>query len=241
MRHLAPASNLVFVINGSLRPGDTEHTVRDKLFQELARYRNDGSADTWETSVAFVQADSAILALETLNTGMHSDSLSARTKAIETFQQHYEQSRMGLLRSLIVRSLDTKANIQLQTASNIGRLALAHVQTLTEYDRLVNQEALQSIDTLRTLANRGAANATHMSVVSKGIEGGIVEGGVQHSLATTRKGIEQLFAGRWSWLNLIGKARADEVGTELKAFIHNQFGRDLEHSVRIETVLADCS
>lgn len=222
---------LTFVVNGSIPPSQTEDDIRGRLRQQWANLAH--SLNAPEPNIVNVHAHQAMSAFDAFSSGMQAASISARSAAVEAFQRQYDQSHIGSLQSCLSKVASQIFDPQTATASATARLSLLHLQEIIQNDRRVNLAARDTIRALRAVASQAKSDAKHLSVVNRGIDGGMVEGGVDHSIAQTQHGLEHLFRTRWSWLNLILKARADEVGVESKAYVHQQFGKDLERSVRL--------
>ncbi|WVF66729.1 hypothetical protein IAT40_001471 [Kwoniella sp. CBS 6097] len=238
--------NAHFVINGYLPPNTSQASIEATLKEQLAKLiPNANSQEATATatatanfSVSFVNAQSALQALEALATGLQDHgptSSSAKTRAFEVFQNQFLASQIGPLQSSLINSLKTESHPQLTTARTVSTLAVAHVEDIIASDRDVVKEASHTVSELRRSAQHGATKAKHLSVASRGIEGGLVEGGVDHEMAKVKSGLEERFAGRLTWLSLVGRARVDDVASELGTYLGTRFGVDLERQIIFET------
>jgi len=221
----------VVVVNGELPPLTSQDEARQHLERQLVALS--GSAAS-AVEIIFVDARQAISAFAHLPLGWTTAvEENAHISSIDAFQQNYLQSNFGKLQSHLTLLCAGSAQPQVETARDIGELALTHMSRIIEAEKRINRTIRQSIERLMTVSDKAAQKAKHLSVVSRGIEGGTVEGGVKHSLGETKSHMEQLFRQRWSWLSLILRARADEVGTELKSHLLTQFGSDLQRQVSV--------
>ncbi|WVR04094.1 hypothetical protein IAU60_001093 [Kwoniella sp. DSM 27419] len=230
------------VINGELPPNNSEISLITRLRDQLRKVEVepvDGRPfDPASVNVSFVRAEAALLALDALAMGLNSHGPSnsaAKTRAFDVFQKEFLASHMGPLQASLVRALKANTHPQLTTARQTAALALAHVEEIITADRDIVRTASHTVTELRRTALQGASKAKHLSVASRGIEGGLVEGGVQHEMEKVRIGLEQRLEGRLNWLGLVGRARVDDVAAELGTFLTSRFGVDLERQVIFET------
>ncbi|OCF42512.1 hypothetical protein I317_03628 [Kwoniella heveanensis CBS 569] len=231
--------NVHFAINGHLPPNTTPAAVEATLREQLAKVQQSHPNSNFPSpSVSFVDAQSALEALDALAAGLQDHgpaSSSAKTRAFEVFQNQFLASRIGPLQSTLTSSLKADSHPQLSTARQVASLAVAHIEDIIASDRDIVREASHTVTELRRSAQHGATKARHLSVASRGIEGGLVEGGVAHEMAKVKAGLEERFAGRLTWLSLVGRARVDDVASELGTYLGTRFGVDLERQIIFET------
>ena len=220
IRLLATRGNAIIVVDGPVPSSTSESTIRHDVEQQI---------QSKSTPVFFTQSTTALSALNALPRAWNTSP--SDTGSIESFQRGFVASRIGELQAHLGSLAAANPSPQLGSAQNVARLAYNHMTEVTASERVANRSADALIRELRSSSRRAAVDAKHLSVVSRGIEGGLVAGGVQHSLAETSRGISALFQDRWSWLDLMRKARADEVGGEMRVYLERHFGKDLERNV----------
>jgi hypothetical protein len=229
VRALVGKSRLVLVVNGAVSSLAAEADIRDRLLQEYRSMAAPG-VQVPDPEVVFTCAKEALSAFDTFAEAMSEGlSLSERNAALVRFQRGSQRSGIGALQ-LKISALAGPAVVSLRrrTSLDLATLAIHDLARTIERDRAANTEARKTGHALRTLAHEAATEAKRLSVISRGIDGGTVEGDVTQSLATTQDNISALLRQRWSWLNLIGKARVDDVGSEMGALIARSYGATLE-------------
>lgn len=234
---------VLIVVNGQLPPSTTESQIRRQIETQILAF-NGATAST--VDICFVNARQAISAFSHLPRSWTIDVAErAHANSIEAFQQGYLQSQIGGLQSRLSNLSAQSLYPQVDSATSLAQLALAHMSKVIKAETRLNLAIRRSLEQISNESEQVAVKAKHLSVISRGIEGGMVEGGIKHSLQETKIRIEELFRDRWSWLNLIMKARADEVGSELKILLQVQFGSDLDRQVseisRTATDNSSCS
>ena len=225
---IAARGQCAIVVNGQLPPSTTQQDLRSALeaqFQTIA-------PSTAVPEIAFVSADLALIAQEALWQGLVPLTAPAsRAAAVELFQTDFLASNMTALQQSLLSHTATMDRPQSSTAEGVARVAIAHAHSVLTKDRAGMQSAVEVLHRLQRVTSKAASSTKHASVANRGIEGGVVEGGVRASLHATKHGMEKLFISRWSWLSLVGRARADEIGVELTNYLDSRFGRDLERDV----------
>lgn len=222
---------LQIVVNGPL-PRQTDPAI---ISQNIRRQYAEIVGHLPAPPIAFVQAELALAALDVFSTSpsyLRSSSSQSRASAVDTFQQQYLASRFGPFQQHLLDTAARKDSLQFSTARDTAMLALADITAAIQRDRDSTKAAHDAVVSLRRVSEDAARRAKHLSVTSRGIEGAVVEGGIQHEMTTIRADIDNRFHGRWTWLNLIGRARVNDVGPELANLIDTQFGRHLEREVR---------
>lgn len=220
IRLLATRGNAIIVVDGPVPSSTSEETIRQDVEKQI---------QSTSTPVLFTQSTTALSALNALPRAWNTSP--SDTDSIESFQRGFVTSRIGELQAHLGSLAAANPSPQPGSAQNVARLAYNHMTEVMASERVANRSADALIRELRSSARRAAVDAKHLSVVSRGIEGGLVAGGVQHSLAETSRGISALFQDRWSWLDLMRKARADEIGGEMRVYLERHFGKDLERNV----------
>ncbi|WWC59932.1 uncharacterized protein I303_102495 [Kwoniella dejecticola CBS 10117] len=231
-----------FVINGHLPPHTSQSAIESKLRDQLSRIKVDPIDDVTfnpaNIPISFVKAEKALDALDALAAGLGDNGPStstSKTKAFEIFQRQFLESHIGPLQSSLLSSLQSFPEPQLSTARQNAALALSHIEKVISHDRDIVKDAQHTVSELRRGASQGASKAKHLSVASRGIEGGLVEGSVEYDMDRVKSGLEEKFLGRLSWLGLIGRTRVDDIQFELSSYLSNQFGKDLERQIIFET------
>ncbi|KAK8861291.1 hypothetical protein IAR55_002110 [Kwoniella newhampshirensis] len=230
------------VINGHLPPNVTQAELETNLRDQLSRIKietEDGTTfDQATSTISFTQANQALSALDALAIGLgdHSaSSSSSRAEAFEVFQRRFLESHIGPLQTTLYQSLAPLSQPQLHTAKQTATLAIAHISNIISADRDSTRAASRTVSELRRSAMQAASKAKHTSVVSRGIEGAVVEGGVKYEMDKIKAEIERSFDGRLSWLGLVGRLRVDDVALELGGYVGNRFGVELERQIIFET------
>jgi hypothetical protein len=228
---IAQSSSLYVVVNGQLPPRTTETDLTAMIQKQLADIQP--KTDTPPTSplIHFVQAEKALHALDALAAGLE-HTASSQSRAFDTFQNEFLSSQVGKLQSQLLSHTSANPQPQLNTSRNTLRLALEYVSDTITSDHQATRHATHTVSELRHQAAQASRKARHLSVVNRGIESGIVEGGVDQEMEETKRDLDAGFRGRWSWLSLVGKLRVDDVGGEVGGYIERSFGRDLEKQVR---------
>ncbi|WWC98869.1 hypothetical protein V866_005763 [Kwoniella sp. B9012] len=231
-----------FVVNGYLPPNTSQTAIETKLREQLSKIKVDPleglTFDPASIPVSFVKAEKALNALDALAAGLqdHGPSTStSKTRAFEVFQKQFLESHIGPLQSSLLQSIKSISQPQLSTSRQVAGLALSHVENTISTDRDIVKDALHTVSELRRGAQQGASKAKHLSVASRGIEGGLVEGSVEYDMNKVKSQLEERFNGRLSWLGLIGRTRVDDVQFELTNHLNNHFATDLEKQVIFES------
>ncbi|WRT65407.1 uncharacterized protein IL334_002350 [Kwoniella shivajii] len=232
-----------FAINGHLPPNTSQSSIETKFRDQLAKIKVDSLQDDIpfnpsSISVSFVNSEKALNALEALSAALqdHGPSTSsAKTRAFETFQNQFLASYIGPLQTSLLTSVQTISEPQITTARQTAALTMSHVENVISSDRDIVKNAIHTVTELRRGAQQGASKAKHLSVASRGIEGGLVEGSVEYDTDKIKTGLEEKFLGRLSWLGLIGRTRVDDIQFELGDYLNNEFGVELEKQIIFET------
>jgi hypothetical protein len=164
------------------------------------------------TAAICVQAKLALEALRSLATAM--EDPRSRTAALDKYQQQYLASNI----SAIVAS----EHGQNPTVS----LTLDYIHATLDSDRTTTRSVARTISDLRRTATQAASRAKHLSVVAKGISGGVVEGSVTHEIDLDRRTLQGHFRSL-PWLRLL-TGRGDDVAAEIGSF---NIARGLEQRV----------
>ncbi|WVW79700.1 hypothetical protein I302_101670 [Kwoniella bestiolae CBS 10118] len=230
------------VINGHLPPNTSQTTIEAKLRDQLSKLKvnplEETSFNPASVPISFVKAEKALDALDALAAGLqeHGPSTStSKTRAFEVFQNQFLESHIGPLQSSLLQSLTSISEPQLSTSRQVAGLALSHIENIIASDRDIVKDALHTVSELRRGAQQGASKAKHLSVASRGIEGGLVEGSVEYDMNKVQSQLEEKFNGRLSWLGLIGRTRVDDVQFELTNHLNNNFATDLERQIIFES------
>lgn len=212
------SGNRIIVVNGPLPP----HTTADDIRKRLGT----------DSPVVFVRSDLALNAIETLSRSAHLPATSReRVDAVAVFQRDFLLSGIGALKSTLKQAVPNRGPFQAATAHSIAHGALSYAQGVIRQDRDTIRSVSKVISELERTSKQAVSRARHLSAVNRGIDGGVVEGGVQHALSQAKAGLSTLLEGRFSWLGLLGRARADDVSLELMGYVESNFGRDLETTV----------
>jgi len=220
IRLLATRGKAIVVVDGPMPSATSEEAIRQEIDKQI---------QITSTPVFFTQSRTALSALDALPRAWHASLGDAGS--VETYQRGFVASRVGELQAYLGRQAAAVPAPQFDSARGVAKLALSHMTDVMASERVANRSAEALINELRSSSKRAAVDAKHLSVVNRGIDGGLVAGGVQHSLTETSRGIAMLFRDRWSWLDLMRKARADEVGGEMRVHLERHFGKDLERNV----------
>ncbi|RSH94350.1 hypothetical protein EHS25_004153 [Saitozyma podzolica] len=215
-----------FVVNGPLPAGASEEDIEASLRTQLSDhgYRR-------QPEISFVRADLALKSFDALAVALA--GTERRDAAFNVFQQDFLDSGIGPVQKAMVPK--PPADFQSETATRTGRLALSIVDDVVRHDLATVKMVGQTVVELERDASAAASRARHLSVSSRGIEGGIVEGGVRHAVLTSKLSLENTLTGRLSWLGLVGRARVDDVASELGDKIQREFGAGLERQLVFES------
>lgn len=232
IRQLSHLTPLHLVVNGALPPNVTEADLTARIHQQLLDPIQDPDRPqrTVQPHISIVRTDQALYALHALSAGLavaHSPTSRERLDAFDVFQRQFLDSNVGLLREGLVGSAAMESNPAFATAE----LAMSHIGETITADRVLITNASGIVHQLRDAAKRAATKAKHLSVAARGIEGGLVEEGVEYDMLQMKRALEDNFIGRWNWLSLIGNARIDDIGTELDAQVAQGFGIETEKQV----------
>ena len=218
---------LVVVVNGRL-PDNVKTTSVEASIQESLKALG---IDPASVIIHLVDASLASRALDALSEGLQrvDATPSTRSRAFETFQHAYLQSNIGALQKSL--SVLVPDNYQSRTALSTAHLATAAALATTVSDLQALQSARDAVQTLREMSTHAISHVGNTSVINRGIDGGLIEGGVDDEIARARQELDQLFRDRFSWTSLIARLRLDEVGGELASYITQRFGKRLERQV----------
>lgn len=218
---------LVVVVNGRLPDNVKPTHIEQSIHENLTKL----GVDPATVAVHLVDSSLASKALDALAEGLQrvEATPSTRSRAFETFQHAYLQSNIGALQTSLAGLLP--GNYQYRTALSTATLATAAASTTTASDLQVLQSARETVDTLRQMSTHAISHVGDTSVINRGIDGGLIEGGVDDEITRARQEIDQLLRGRFSWIGLIGRLRLDDIGGELASFITQRFGKRLERQV----------
>lgn len=223
--------NVHFVVNGTLPPHVTEEQLRARLENQIKSVVAPGLHGKAECSVSFVKAETALKALFALDVALAGQA-GNKGSAFDVFQRDFLASNLGPLQSQLITSLP--AEYQLKTAACTAHLALAYTEGVIAGDRSVLSQAANVVTELRSEAHNAGSRAERVSVVARGIEGGVVEGSVEQSLDSSKRDLEHMFSSRFSWLGLVARLRVDDVAAELGAYLSRSFARDVERQLIFE-------
>jgi hypothetical protein len=211
-----------FIVNGPLPAGASEEDIEASLRTQLSDHGYHHRPE-----VSFVRADLALQSFDALAIALA--GTERRDAAFNVFQQDFLDSGIGPVQKAMVPR--PPADFQSETATRTGRLALNVIDGVIRHDLTTIKMVGQTVVELERDASAAASRARHLSVSSRGIEGGIVEGGVRHAVLTSKSSLEKTLTGRLSWLGLVGRARVDDVASELGDKIQREFGAGLERQV----------
>jgi hypothetical protein len=220
-----------FVVNGPLPPHTVEASLRATLDKQLSQINAPGLHGAPAYDVQFVRADSALSALDALASALDGAAAN-KGAAIAAFQRDFVASNASPLSGALAAALP--ADHQAATAGATAHLALAYVEGVVAADRAVLSQARTVVNGLERAASEGAGKAHRLSLVARGVEGGVVEGSVEQSVAASKADIQHLFSSRFSWLGLLARLRVDDVGAELGAYLSRSFARDMETQLVFE-------
>jgi hypothetical protein len=181
-------------------------------------------------SLHYVDATTAQDAV-TIFQASQSSASSIQPLAVEQFQSKFLNSRMNVLQAAIAQQAKSTPDYATRTPAILVQLALRQVRTTIGEERVSSQKAVDAVCSLEQAVQRKTSTIRHRSVAWRGIESGLVEGGVDHMMSGLRHQISAQFDTRWNWLNLVGKGRVDEVGREIRHHISAEFGRALDRQV----------
>ncbi|TXT11021.1 hypothetical protein VHUM_01772 [Vanrija humicola] len=233
---LAPAlakGNVHFVVNGTLPPNATEDTVRAALAEQLKHTTVPGTPKP-AYDLSFVNAAAALRAASALSAALSAEGAESgsKAKAFAAFQRDFVASAIGPLRGTLLTA--TPPGYQLRTADNTAAQAIAYTESVLASDRNVLLSASDVVADLRAEATSGAGKARRLSVVTKGVSSGVVEGSIDSSVAQAKKDIAALFDGRLSWLGLVVRLRVDDVGADIGSYISREFCADTQRQLVYE-------
>ncbi|KAL1410163.1 hypothetical protein Q8F55_004168 [Vanrija albida] len=222
-----------FVVNGALPPNATEETVRSALADQLKGLTVPGLPEGPTYDVAFVNAAAALRAASALSAALASEGEGGtKAKAFATFQRDFVASAIGPLRGTLLTAIPP--GYQLRAAENTAHQAIAFTESVLASDRNVLLSASDVVADLRAEATGGAAKARRLSVVTRGVSSGEVEGSIDSSVAQAKRDISILFDGRLSWLGLVARLRVDDVGADIGSYISRSFCADTQRQLVYE-------
>lgn len=221
----------IVVVNGDLPESISEKNAVCTIQERFASMGHTLS----DLRIYFTNSASALKAVEALHDGLRQSdaSPSRRSKAFELFQHSYLKSRVAPLQSAISGLLDN--DYQSQTALSTVVLATNAIATTLAQDREDLNDARRTVEKLKIEAVRVERHASNVSVITRTLDGGLVEGGVDDEVGRARQAIETLFRGRFAWTNLLVRLSVDDVGTELASYISRNFAAGLERQVSRRT------
>lgn len=220
---LASGRPATVVVNGPLPQSTSVESIRQIIVTIVGN----------TPDIFFTNSSLSLQAFAALSEGLQraDASPSNRSRAFEIFQHTYLKSNMGQLQSNL--STTASADFQSSTAVSTLSMALDHIKTTLATDRHSLNDARQVITDLRRSSRQATSHAENISVINRGIEGGRIEGGVDEELRRARHDIQQMFDGKLSWLGLVGRLRVDDVGSEMGAYVSQQFGVELERQASL--------
>jgi hypothetical protein len=221
---LASERPVTVVVNGPLPQSTSFESIREKISAQVGL----GNA----AEILFTDSSLSLQAFAALSEGLQRTdaSPSSRSKAFEVFQHAYLKSNVGRLQSTL--SNPTTESFQTQTAISTLKIAVEYIKNTLTSDRQALTDGWETVRSLRRKSRQAITHAKNISVISRGIEGGRIEGGVDEELRRARHDIQQMFDGKLSWLGLVGRLRVDDVGSVMAAYVAQEFGRELERQVR---------
>jgi hypothetical protein len=238
--HLFSNPNVHLIVNGPLPPRTDEAELISVINRQLSEGRGESENQPLPPfQISFVRADNALHALDALASGLE-HTTSNQTLAFDIFQTDFLSSHIGPLQSLLLATTSQNPSPQLSTARRIVISALSYISETINGDRQATRQATHIVSELRQHALQASRKARHGSVVNRGIDSGIVEGGVEQEMEETKRELTIGFKGRWSWLSLLGKLRVDDVAEEVGAYIQRSFGRHLERQVKSYPLHCTC-
>lgn len=220
---LAAERPVTIVVNGPLPQSTSFEAIRDKISTQVDLGNS--------TQILFTDSSLSLQAFAALSEGLQRTdaSPSSRSKAFEVFQHAYLKSNVGRLQSTL--SSSATENYQTQTAISTLKIAVEFIKNTLASDRQALADGWDTVRDLRRKSRQAVTHAKNISVISRGIEGGRIEGGVDEELRRARHDIQQMFDGKLSWLGLVGRLRVDDVGSVMAAYVAQEFGRELERQV----------
>lgn len=220
---LAAERPVTIVVNGPLPQSTSFEAIRDKISTQVDLGNS--------TQILFTDSSLSLQAFAALSEGLQRTdaSPSSRSKAFEVFQHAYLKSNVGRLQSTL--SSSATENYQTQTAISTLKIAVEFIKNTLASDRQALADGWDTVRDLRRKSRQAVTHAKNISVISRGIEGGRIEGGVDEELRRARHDIQQMFDGKLSWLGLVGRLRVDDVGSVMAAYVAQDFGRELERQV----------
>lgn len=220
---LASGRSATIVVNGPLPQSASVDSIRQTIVTIVGN----------TPDIFFTDSSLSLQAFAALSEGLQraDASPSSRSRAFEVFQHTYLKSNIGQLQSNL--STTASADFQSSTAVSTLSMALDHIKTTLATDRHSLNDARQVITDLRRSSRQATSHAKNISVINRGIEGGRIEGGVDEELRRARHDIQQMFDGKLSFLGLVGRLRVDDVGSEMGAYVSQQFGVELERQASL--------
>jgi hypothetical protein len=229
---LLKRGNVQFVVNGHLPPGATQQRIRDLLRAAIEQHLSALGLQVTHSDIHFVQAESALSSLDALASGLsETSSSSARVQSFDAYQDGFVRSNLGSLQRTLSETTAALPIPQSSTAQHIASLAIEYITSVIENDRKIADSAARTVSDLRHSAEDAASKAKHLSIISMGIQGGVVAEGVDHEAVVVRRELEEKFNGKWSWLALVARLRVDDVGAELATDIERNLAVRLSRQV----------
>ena len=241
---LSPDSNLHLVVNGSLPSSSSEGAVREELIRQL--HANAPHLDlNHQVTIHFVHAGKALLALDSLAHGIsviEAESPSIRALAFQQYQHDFLASQMGDLQASLSAAFSAPImpSRQIVTASKLAKLAIAYIENVIAADTKTVRLLSSYVRRLRDQARKAAEHICHGSVVNRGVDNAVVEGGVGRAMSTLRESIEDKFKEDLNWLRLVARARVDEIAGDFAVYLRSHFASDLEREVSVAFTPPQC-
>lgn len=224
---IASSRPIVVVVNGPLPESTTETIATASIVEHFTALGSGAPRPT----VAFVDTSLALKALDALYDGLQEPDApsSIKSKSFEVFQHAYLKSRVGPLQSVLNDLVGE--NHRYRTVLSTVALATRRIAALVNADEEAMLMSRRAIKDLRDHAVRTERHAHTISVISRALDGGLVEGGVDDQVWNARRDIEAMFHGRFAWTSLLWRLRVDDVGADLGGYIAQRFGAELEEQV----------
>lgn len=221
---LASGRPVVAVVNGRLPENIKTPNIEASIYESL----NAIGVEPASVAIHLVDASLASKALDALSEGLQRAEATptTRSRAFETFQHAYLQSNIGSLQSSLATLLPD--DYQHRTSLSTASLAMATMSATTESDLRTLRSAHETVEILRKASTHAITHVRNTSVINRGIDGGLIEGGVDEEVARACTEIDQLFKGRFAWTSMIARLRIDDIGAELSSYITQRFGKRLE-------------
>ena len=226
--------NLVIVIDGAVVAASDRTSIVEKLQVAVRQSRRlsilpePGSAP-----IAFVASDTALSAATALKQAIASDqNRSSQMGMFERFHRQAMQAEFEPLKDKISTAFRPSnerhsiiggiwvADLVFQAIREATKADRSHVDAIAKTGTAFRQEVL-----------RVAQNAEDESVIERGVEGAVVEGGVADALRRSRSVASQVLDQEYRFLGLIS-GKVDEVARGLQQIVMETYGADLGRQVR---------